>query len=250
VGVPEIIALPVPGLKLSPLGRSAGSSSEIGGVGLPAAEIVYDPAVPIVNVAGLALVIDGAIGAAVTVTVTVCVASGFVPFAAWTVTWAEPGAPVGVPEIIPVPEPAAPGVKVSPPGSEPVSEIVAAGWPVLVIPNELFAPATKLAWLALVIAGATPATLIVSGWSSGAPTPLSALTFTMTELGAPVGVPEIVPVPPAPAVNNNPAGSVPGASSEIVASGAPVLVIVNVPWAPSVKFAGPVLVIAGAAFGV
>ena len=60
--------------KVTPLGSAPVSLSE--GVGVPVAVTVKLPAVPAVNVVLVALVIIGATGAGLTVSVKLCVASG------------------------------------------------------------------------------------------------------------------------------------------------------------------------------
>ena len=120
--------------------------SESVGAGEPVATTVNVPAVPAVNVALDALVIDGAVAAALTVNVKLCVAFVPTPFDAVKVIGYVPAVPLaGVPLNTPVE-----AVNVTPEGSVPDSESVGAGYPVAVTANEPAVPTVNVVLAALV----------------------------------------------------------------------------------------------------
>ena len=69
-------------------------------------------------------------------------------------------------------------VKLTPPGSAPLSARLGAGGPTEVTGKEPAAPTVKVAWPALVIAGAW-LTVSVKAWVPSAPTPLWAVTVKL-----------------------------------------------------------------------
>ncbi len=105
------------------------------------------PAAPTANVVALALVNTGA---ALTVSVKLCVALAPTPLAALSVSAYVPAVPpAGVPERTPVA-----GFSATPEGSAPVTEKVGAGNPVAVTVKVPALPVTNVVLFALVIAGA------------------------------------------------------------------------------------------------
>jgi hypothetical protein len=149
VGVPEMVPVPVPPVKVSPFGSVP--VCVIVGVGEPLAVIAKLNAVPTVALAVAALVIVGA-GAADTTSVKLWVAFGLLPLAAVIVIGKLVAAPAGVPAMVAVPSPLL--VKVTPAGSAPDSVSVLAGNPVVVIVTELLTPFVNEPVAALVMAGA------------------------------------------------------------------------------------------------
>jgi hypothetical protein len=147
VGVPLSVPVPLPlSWNETPVGSAP--PSEIVAVGNPVVVTANEPAVTTRKVALLLLVIAGAW---FTVSAKLCTAFDPTPFDAVKVMLKLP-LTVGVPLSVPVP------LRLSwnetPVGSAPPSEIVAVGNPVVVTENVPAVPATKVALLLLVIAGA------------------------------------------------------------------------------------------------
>ncbi len=232
VGVPA--RTPVPGVKVTPVGRVPDSARV--GVGEPVAVTVNVPAEPSVKVVWLAEVMAGAVPEVFTVRVKAWVAGEPTPLVAVKVIGNEPDW-VGVPARTPVP-----GVKVTPVGRVPDSARVGVGEPVAVTVNVPAEPSVKVVWLAEVMAGAVPEvfTVRVKAWVAGEPTPLVAVKVIGNEPDW-VGVPARTPVP---GVKVTPVGRVP--DSARVGVGEPVAVTVNVPAEPSVKVVWLAEVMAGA----
>ena len=151
-GVPARVAVPSPlSVKVTPVGSAPDSVSFA--TGLPVLVTVNDPAVPTVNVAELPLVMAGAVGAALTVSVKLWLASGLTPLDALIVIGKLPVDPdAGVPARVAVPSPLS--VNVTPDGSDPDSVTFATGLPVVVTVNVPAVPAVNVADVPLVMAGA------------------------------------------------------------------------------------------------
>ena len=132
---------------------------------------------------------------------------------------------------------------VTPVGRVPVSVEVPVGLPAVVTRKVPLFPTLKVALSALVTLGAK-LTFKAKFWVAGGLTPLSA---TKLRLKTPpfVGVPLKVAVPSPLSTNVTP-GSVP--VSVIAGAGNPLVVTVNVPFAPRVKLVVFALVICGASF--
>jgi hypothetical protein len=141
VGVPD--KTPVAALNVTPVGSAPFSPNVAAGD--PVAVTVNVPAVPIVNVALFALVIDGA---EPTVSVKLWLAFGATPFCAVSVIGYVPPT-VGVPDRIPVA-----ALNVTPVGSVPLSLKLGAGTPIATTANVPAVPIENVALFALVIAGA------------------------------------------------------------------------------------------------
>jgi hypothetical protein len=141
VAVPDRI--PVVASSVTPFG-SVPLSVQVG-AGVPVAVAVNVPAVPTLNVALLALVIEGAES---TVSVKLWLAFGVTPFCAVKVIGNVPPA-VGVPDRIPVV-----ALSVTPFGSAPLSVHVGLGVPVAVAANVPAVATVNVALFALVIDGA------------------------------------------------------------------------------------------------
>ena len=173
------------------------------GLGTPLVVTVKVPRWPVVKVVAAGLVIPGAWR---TERMKGSVAGGLTPFVAVIVNGYAPPEPApGVPASVAVPSPLS--VNVTPGGSAPVSDNAQLGTPVDVTVKVPACPAVKVAWWALPIAHACPATTVsVKVWVASGPTPLWAVIVTGDGPGV-VGVPENVPVPSLLSVNVSPAGS-------------------------------------------
>jgi hypothetical protein len=112
--------------------------------------------------------------------------------------------------------------------------------------NDPAVPATKVVLLALVIAGAW-FTFSVKLWTAFEPTPFAAVKV-MLKAPFVVGVPLRVAVPSPLSWKVTPFGNEP--FSLMLGVGNPVVVTVNVPGAPKLKFALFALVMVGAEAGV
>src|SRR5215472_5970357 len=144
-GVP--LRTPVVALNVTPAGNVPDSLSD--GAGNPVAATVNEPIAPTLNVALLALVMDGASS---TVNVKFCVALLPTPLLAVNVMeYVLPVPAAGVPLRTPVVV-----LNVTPVGSAPVSLNVGAGNPVAVTVKVPAVPTVKVVLFALVIAGAWP----------------------------------------------------------------------------------------------
>ena len=123
VGVPANVAVPSPlSTRVTPPGSEP--VSVMAGVGLPVEVTVKVPADPAVKVVLAPLVMAGATGAGLTVSVKDWVASEPTPLLAVMVMGKLPDE-AGVPARVAVPSPLS--TKVTPPGSAPVSVMAAAG---------------------------------------------------------------------------------------------------------------------------
>ena len=140
----------------------------------------------------------------------------------------------GVPASTPVA-----AVKLTPEGNAPDSDSVGAGRPVAVTVKEPREPRTKVALLALVMAGAW-FTVSVKLCVASAPTPLLAVIVIGNVPAVPAaGVPASVP-----ALNSTPLGKAPLSLNE--GAGAPVAVTVKDAATPTIIVVLFALVIAGA----
>ena len=182
------------------------------------------------NVGGLSVM------AALTVSVNGCVAVLTEFVAVKVMLNGKPVADVGVPLRTPVA-----ALKVRPAGRVPVSLNVGAGLPVAVTVKEPAPPTVKVAWLALVKAGAW-LTVRVKLWVAAGLMPLLAVMVKLNVYGpAPRlgGVPLRTPL-------EEPTDSQDGAPVKLKAgAGLPVAVTVKLPGVPTVNVVALALVIAG-----
>src|ERR1700719_469296 len=149
-GEPLSVAVPSPlSLKVSPTGRAPDSARD--GVGTPVVVTLKDPKVPAENVAVLPLVIAGACGVPVSVSVSPCWASGDKPLlAVKRMLNGLPASVPGVPPSVAVPFPLS--LKVTPAGNAPVSVIEGLGEkPVVITVNEFDWLTMNVPLLALLI---------------------------------------------------------------------------------------------------
>ena len=159
------------------------------------------PAVPTVNAVELALVMAGAVGAALTVSVKLwCVGAAAVGRGDRDrVAALVPAA--GVPASVAVPSPLS--VKVTPAGSDPDSVIAAVGLPVVVTVNDPAVPTVNVAELPLVIFGACWMVMVSVCWIE--PYALVAVSG-IAYVPALFGVPAREAVPSPLSVNVTPGG--------------------------------------------
>src|SRR5215472_873275 len=239
-GVPLSVAVPFPLFtNVTPLGSVPVSVRD--GVGVPVVVTVKLAAVPTANVVLLALVMLGAIPV-LTVRVKLWLAGVPTPLLAVIVREYVPALPdAGVPLSVAVPFPLF--TNVTPLGSVPVSVSDGVGAPVVVTVKLPAAPTVNVVLLGLVIAGVW-FTVRVKLWLAGVPTPLLAVIVREYVPALPdAGVPLSVAVPFPLFTNVTPLGSVPVSVSDGV--GAPVVVTVKLPAAPTANVVLLALVIAG-----
>ena len=196
------------------------------GNGAPLVLTVKVPLLPATKAAVAGLV---KAGFAWTTTVSVCMASSPTPFAAVRSTVTDPGAPVGVPEIVAVPSPSSSNE--SPSGRSRTRVMSASGKPFVVTVKEPASSRTKIASSALVIVGDS-LTVSVNVWSLE-PTEFVALKVTVLTPPGASGMPARVPVPFGPSAKVTPGGRAPTTASSAV--GKPAVVTANDPGVPTVK---------------
>src|SRR3954447_2363187 len=213
-------------------------------VGKPVVVTVNVPAWPVTKVVVFALVI---VGGCVRCSVEFWVAVGVTPLLAVMTMFTSPE-PVAVPASVAVPSLLL--TKVTVPGSgSPVSLMAIdapVGKPVAVTVNAVGVPGGKMAWLALVMAGACCTVRVKFCVAFGAMPLFAVMTIGYVPPVPAFGVPASVAVPSLLLTKVTPPGSAPLSLISIEAPlGKPVVVTENVPAWPTLNVAAFALVMAG-----